>query len=151
MNLSSQKAPSAKRCIKTARHPQSCPSTAHVRKHREPNGALRQVEYADPRTRVSWVRKHRAPKGALRRAQRRLRRGGGFRARKHRAPKGALRPDFIHVLRERPVQRVRKHRAPKGALRRANLVGCHHQVGDVRKHRAPKGALRPLVGFEVHV
>ena len=37
-----QKAPSAKRCIKTSTpHPYGDPSPSHVRKHRAPKGALR--------------------------------------------------------------------------------------------------------------
>ena len=110
-----------------------------VRKHRAPNGALRQRLFH------AWgehfvVRKHRAPKGALRlnsasstqegrpgqkapSAKRCIKTGsarqshsGGRCVRKHRAPKGALR-----LQQDKPLAIplcVRKHRAPNGALRR---------------------------------
>ena len=114
----SQKAPSAKRCIKTDWR-------------------------CDPTFMKFSVRKHRAPKGALRRPQRRLRQELNHHVRKHRAPKGALRhrEGTAHTQRRTPV---RKHRAPKGALRR--VLHAADRALDrrkVRKHRAPKGALRP--------
>ena len=91
MLLQSQKARSAKRCIKTLR-PTFCvrvPVT-RVRKHRAPKGALR-LQARTHRSRCrSCVRKHRAPKGALRPGPDR-RRVGRRVVRKHRAPKGALR------------------------------------------------------------
>ena len=61
-----QKAPSARRCIKTVATSNVLKNVLEsVRKHRAPEGALR------PRgrglsARRSWVRKHRAPEGALR-------------------------------------------------------------------------------------
>ena len=63
--VASQKAPSAKRCIKTPRHGLSKHQTHQVRKHRAPKGALR-PRLSELRTLLSEVRKHRAPKGALR-------------------------------------------------------------------------------------
>ena len=61
-----QKAPSAKRCIKTRVHFQSASLLFDVRKHRAPKGALRHLNAAiDVRT-VESVRKHRAPNGTLR-------------------------------------------------------------------------------------
>ena len=61
-----QKAPSAKRCIKTGNRRRPCnPGT--VRKRRAPKGALRPIITAARRKRRYSVRKHRAPKGALRR------------------------------------------------------------------------------------
>ena len=64
----SQKAPSAKRCIKTV-PPFPCRSASWpVRKHRAPKGALRPTGGPFPRVHAGrYVRKHRAPKGALRR------------------------------------------------------------------------------------
>ena len=113
----SQKAASAKRCIKTQRgrqrHRRSFP---RVRKHRAPKGALRPAELVPCALAANQFRKHRAPKGALRAGQ-------------------AL-PDAL----ERG--QVRKHRAPKGALRHA-MRGLAGNLVPVRKHRAPKGALRP--------
>ena len=90
-HVPSQKAPSAKRCIKTW----SCRLWAWM-----------------------WfrVRKHRAPKGALRPAIRGHRSRDGQRVRKHRAPKGALRQILVTPLLHLFCP-VRKHRAPKGALR----------------------------------
>ena len=63
----SQKAPSAKRCIKTAEILDPAP-LPEVRKHRAPKGALRPAFHElDDDTHGLGVRKHRAPKGALRR------------------------------------------------------------------------------------
>ena len=112
---SRQKAPSAKRCIKTG-HPEAVDGDLEwVRKHRAPNGALRLVMQIMSCFVIVRVRKHRAPKGALRRFC-----------------------ELPHGLRAA----VRKHRAPKGALR--HLFGAHGagRFNGVRKHRAPKGALR---------
>ena len=69
--MTGQKAPSAKRCIKTA--------------------------LSSPAGRFQCVRKHRAPKGALRPHFAYLRERGALGVRKHRAPKGALR--LIHAAR----------------------------------------------------
>ena len=62
----SQKAPSAKRCIKTAILRNTVRYSSHVRKHRAPKGALRRRVGAVDEGHVVGVRKHRAPKGALR-------------------------------------------------------------------------------------
>ena len=91
MNFS-QKAPSAKRCIKTGHATRPTHAQYPVRKHRAPKGALRLPITLELGEAVkNEVRKHRAPKGALRpwdlRAN--VRRQAGVR--KHRAPKGALR------------------------------------------------------------
>ena len=61
-----QKAPSAKRCIKTALSILVRMGSFFVRKHRAPKGALRLVGECVPRVGERLVRKHRAPKGALR-------------------------------------------------------------------------------------
>ena len=60
-----QKAPSAKRCIKTASVCGPGIPSISVRKHRSPKGALRQSQIY-PQGVPYQVRKHRAPKGALR-------------------------------------------------------------------------------------
>ena len=63
-----QKAPIAKRCIKTeTRRQLEVAGAVRVRKHRAPNGALRQATHQHLVTPVLTVRKHRAPNGALRR------------------------------------------------------------------------------------
>ena len=62
----SQKAPSAKRCIKTTPLPRGSFPLAFVRKHRAPNGALRPCIQQEYRASESPVRKHQAPNGALR-------------------------------------------------------------------------------------
>ena len=62
----SQKAPSAKRCIKTARNGTRPPRRVSVRKHRAPKGALRLDNRIIRHDSEDKVRKHRAPKGALR-------------------------------------------------------------------------------------
>ena len=62
-----QKAPSAKRCIKT--RPLGVPLLllfGLVRKHRAPYGALRREGLLPRRSSSGIVRKHRAPKGVLR-------------------------------------------------------------------------------------
>ena len=116
-----QKAPSAKRCIKTRSPGKRLGCTQDpVRKHRAPKGALRQEGDSSGDQAVSGVRKHRAPKGALRRDSRRC----GSRCREcQKAPSAkrcimTARPGRLHVL----PQRVRKHRAPKGALRRVGFA-----------------------------
>ena len=93
-----QKAPSAKRCIKTRPPGDRRRVGWHVRKHRAPKGALRPpAADASP---LAWrsVRKHRAPKGALR-LQGGIDELPGGDVRKHRAPKGALRRgDDVHFV-----------------------------------------------------
>ena len=127
----SQKAASAKRCIKTPGYGSTdayCPGE---------------------------VRKQRAPKGALRR--RGLDVAHSLVEVRQKAPSAIRRIKTYRALsphRHWP-ERVRKNRAPKGAFR---LGGLDTGVGEcpcVRKHRAPKGALRRahrvdlLVGGEV--
>ena len=110
MRYLGQKAPSAKRCIKTERL-----IPLHARR---------------------WysVRKHRAPKGALRPASptrhRRCRRS----VRKHRAPKGALRLWIVEHTKNEEAK-VRKHRAPKGALR--PVVSLTIRLGNTVRQKAP--------------
>ena len=66
MLLPGQKAPSAKRCIKTPSRDRSWRHRMCVRKHRAPKGALRLGELVRDHRQAVLVRKHRAPKGALR-------------------------------------------------------------------------------------
>ena len=113
-----QKAPSAKRCIKTALRGKRAPLRPTVRKHRAPNGALRHRSVCKYGLAIKRVRKHRAPNGALRLVTK----YGDLQlyehVRKHRAPNGALRLEFEVVPVDLVVVHVRKHRAPNGALRR---------------------------------
>ena len=163
----SQKAPSAKRCIKTSKHMLIKHIHHQVRKHRAPNGALRRepsdvgVE-ADVRGQKApsakrciktrslsrsrgarlTVRKHRAPKGALRHHIKCNQRIRTFDVRKHRAPKGALRP--VQEPRQ-PLCRSFGQKAPSAkrcikTTSRASSSDVRETL--VRKHRAPKGALR---------
>ena len=88
----SQKAPSAKRCIKTCCQPRVVRTIRIVRKHRAPKGALRLSLGRSMTGTICLVRKHRAPKGALRLAPGVFHERGEFSVRKHRAPTGALRP-----------------------------------------------------------
>ena len=62
----SQKAPSAKRCIKTVPQRARSLRPRRVRKHRAPKGALRRLLESDVLRLSPPVRKHRAPNGALR-------------------------------------------------------------------------------------
>ena len=87
----SQKAPSAKRCIKTCLVNELTHKRLMVRKHRAPKGALRRVRDKVVSLENFPVRKHRAPNGALRRVPRCQTLGLGGVVRKHRAPNGALR------------------------------------------------------------
>ena len=60
-----QKAPSAKRCIKTGPASIESDGMLAVRKHRAPNGALKLLSMTTKRHVLFQVRKHRAPNGAL--------------------------------------------------------------------------------------
>ena len=112
-----QKAPSATRCIKTPR-----------------------MNLANPKLGGN-ARKHRAPKGALRPPQSVGR--GLISPLSHKAPSAKMCiKTSVPRAKVRHRNQARKHRAPKGALRprcyASGAVGC-----SVRKHRAPNGALRP--------
>ena len=61
-----QEAPSAKRCIKTVKEGLAAVFGLGVRQHRAPKGALRHLHARLDVAPVRLVRKHRAPKGALR-------------------------------------------------------------------------------------
>ena len=66
VSMPGQKASSAKRCIKTSRHGAGNREDTCVRKHRAPRGALRHPAAILRHVVSQPVRKHRAPKGALR-------------------------------------------------------------------------------------
>ena len=129
MYSSGQKAPSAKRCIKTQSARNRAHPTGCVRKHRAPNGALRQFEAH------SWafeyrVRKHRAPKGALRLD--RLSLGSCSLCDGQKAPsaKRCIKTYDYHQTSSVRSRQVRKHRAPKCALRRGKR--CTRREIDTR-------------------
>ena len=113
-----QKAPSAKRCIKTRFRGLLLRSSCRVRKHRAPNGALRHWFCThDPAGRM-YCQKAPSAKRCIKTQERRgSPQGSCGSVRKHRAPKGALRPRSSHSPQLSFF--VRKHRAPKGALRQA--------------------------------
>ena len=88
----SQKAPSAKRCIKTSR---PVLRTQPIQIRQKAPSAKRCIKTPVLRplhARLTSARKHRAPKGALRRSCSCSAHAVSWIARKHRAPKGALRP-----------------------------------------------------------
>ena len=117
-----QKAPSAKRCIKTSTTRAATATARRVRKHRAPNGALRQSKLDDVLLAFS------------------------FSVRKHRAPNGALRP-FRHTEHHELTDLGQKAPSAKRCIK-TREPGPHPRRGRVRKHRAPNGALRPEKDFE---
>ena len=159
-----QKAPSAKKCIKTdygtprGQRPQ-------IGKHRAPKSALRLGEHAMNAHKTYHVRKHRAPNGALRPTDPPRNTTQRIAVRKHLAPKGTLRQHAHVLLRRHDTRqkapsskrciktrgrlvslltgslRVRKRRAPTDAVRTGICPGAH-PLRCVRKHRAPKRSLR---------
>ena len=111
-----QKAPSAKRCIKTVEFGLVLVEPIRVRKHRAPKGALRLA--SSTRSKSPSCPGQRAP-SAKRciKTRRRLQPPNQVRGvRKRRAPKGALRPVVSLACVGVVDHRARKHRAPKGAL-----------------------------------
>ena len=137
-----QKAPSAKRCIKTDRR-LGVNGTCRwwVRKHRAPKGALRQIR-ADESLLRQWPGQ-KAP-SAKRCIKTCIQSGETVTqalVRKHRAPKGALRHlDALHLVLF-DIQ-VRKHRAPKGALRRVMIVGFREYDGKRQKAPSAKRCIK---------
>ena len=157
-----QKAPSAKRCIKTRPQPPVPePRLRHVRKHRAPKGALRRGELPDatraPRVcqkapsakrciKTGWLH---APDGHYRcqkapSAKRCIKTiksppGGIFRLAVSQKAPSAKRCIKTATTRIRPrvTARVRKHRAPKGALRLVcagdNLAGISQSESTERQ------------------
>ena len=138
--MACQKAPSAKRCIKTGCDGSRIRECWFVRKHRAPKGALRRNADDLLCENVEPVRKHRAPKGALRHGEDCRHKLELQHVRKHRAPKGALR------LQDIPPPRLvftRSQKAPSAK----RCIKTWFSLWDgyflkVRRHRAPKGALR---------
>ena len=114
-----QKAPSAKRCIKTRfqRVPQL------NRRHK--------------------VRKHRAPNGALRRCGAELIAVHRFAGQKAPSAKRCIKTRQTRARNSSATTPVRKHRAPKGTLRPCTAGRSPTGSHNARKHRAPNGVLRP--------
>ena len=94
-----QKAPSAKRCIKT--HPGGSCRTHHcfVRKHRAPKGALRRFNPFRDARQVEISQKAPSAKRCIKTTAKWFQLFLRRRVRKHRAPKGTLRPRFFDVPR----------------------------------------------------
>ena len=136
-----QKALSAKRCIKTrCRSSPTMRRGTRVRKRRAPKGALRQRCLNRVVTPVSCVRKHRAPKGALRQSA--FVCGNGVVARQ-KAP-SAKRCIETHVHVEHVAEFDLRQKAPSAkrcikTCKRSQSSDCR---SDVSKHRAPNDALK---------
>ena len=86
-----------------------------IRKHRAPNGALRQIEMNETCFFIPIHQKAPSAKRCIK--------------------------TFDAVMVRVAVELIRKHRAPNGALRLFELHGVSN-LSHIRKHRAPKGALR---------
>ena len=141
----SQKAPSAKRCIKTHLNAFGEHCVEHnVRKHRAPKGALRPFQIFLVQTLVNEGQKAPSAKRCIKTGRIQVKPFPSRRlVRKHRAPKGALRR---RTRSPRGYQRPCCQKAPSAKrcikTRAAGTLRAHGAV--VRKHRAPKGALRPI-------
>ena len=117
-SFSCQKAPSAKRCIKTRQtRARNSSATTPFRKHRAPKGGLRRRRGTRLGRRAAPVRKPRAQKGALR-----------------------LPPVAGRGINPDPCQ---KAPSAKRCIKTLSGWGRGELVVVVRKHRTPKGALRP--------
>ena len=139
-----QKAPSAKRCIKTVSDIGVTVLIRRARKHRAPKGALRLLTLIVIQFVYVPARKHRAPKGALRLIGHLGQTVGVAHSQKAPSAKRCIKTSWPPTRRTES-RAVRKHRAPNGALRRRDRCRrTHHGLADVRKHRAQKGALRPV-------
>ena len=115
MNKTRQKAPSAKRCIKTRESKHTRREHQHRQKAPSAKRCIKTTSPLEPIShRFFSVREHRAPKGALRRKANHL---SCQSSRCQRAPSAK------RCIKTRAAQSgslclpVREHRAPKGALR----------------------------------
>ena len=166
MSFVRQKAPSAKRCIKTHSCPSGRTSTGLVRKHRAPKGALRLGAYAmtgvdlpdqkapsakrciktatkrGPFARCPGaVRKHRAPNGALRQVLPQRSVVDVVPSQKAPSAKRCIKTplSLICRLEERFRQKVP---SAKRCIKTCDSLIMAIARDSVRKHQAPKGALR---------
>ena len=161
----SQKAPSAKRCIKTCPAGSSGYPRPQVRKHRAPKGALRPPEQFVQLGNLVRQKAPSAPNFArnsllltlyqlseIAEFQR-----SDFKRRNNRPgitcnifaePSAARTKRCIMTAKSSSLDhrrsRVRKHRAPNGALRHTKREERQSHQNRVRKHRAPQDALRPV-------
>mgnify|MGYP000925609193 CR=1 FL=1 len=137
-----QKAPSAKRRIKTGHLPRITQPPRTVRKHRAPKGALRPRRIGHHSTPTGRCQKAPSAKRRIKTHRSSASHGSQEEVRKHRAPKGALR---LVISRSTPSAPTFCQKAPS-AKRRIKTVLSEALLdfgrGVVRKHRAPKGALR---------
>ena len=143
--LMRQKAPSAKRCIKTRSMVSARYSITSVRKHRAPKGALRQSSHpADVRTPLQCQKAPSAKRciKTLQTQRRNLLRGTGQKApstkRCIKTPRMSVPPSIC------PIQ-VRKHRAPKGALRQQRQTKRSGFPGLRQKAPSAKRCIKTLV------
>ena len=135
------KAPSAKRCIKTARATFSVSRPTIVIKHRAPNGALRPWRTVTARYTESMGHKAPSAKRCIKTIEHVSVRLQPLQVIKHRAPNGALR--LFSGRRE--LLSVAGHKAPsaKRCIKTGERFGFGTAGDDlVIKHRAPNGALR---------
>ena len=139
-----EKAPSAKRCIKTGHL--VCVLTGARRCQKAPSAkrCIKTVSDIGVTVLIRRARKHRAPKGALRLLTLIVIQFVYVPARKHRAPKGALRHygfscqgSILFLTESTERQKVHYDKAG-GGMTQVKIK--------VRKHRAPNGALRPREG-----
>ena len=139
--LASQKAPSAKRCIKTTRLDMRRTPLAGVRKHRAPNYALRPTSRSGKVRRKPVVRKHRAPNGALRQVLPQRSVVDVVPSQKAPSAKPCIKTplSLICRLEERFRQKVP---SAKRCIKTCDSLIMAIARDSVRKHQAPKGALR---------
>ena len=113
-----QKAPSAKRCIKTETHKHPRNLAPQVRKHRAPKGALRQQVISLTQESVLVSQKAPSAKRCIKTRRSTCTHRSQARAgQKAPSAKRCIKTWGVHGGRGEGVP-VRKHRAPKGALRR---------------------------------
>ena len=159
--VNGQKAPSAKRCIKTGEFRRDQSLRCRVRKHRAPNGALRRLRGVHcegcvpgqkaPSTKrcITTPTNHEtAPQSPASQkapsAKRRIKTDDPppMRTQSHAQSESTKRPiRYIMTNQIDPLlncwMRVRKHRAPKGTLRLHEVLVLVEVEIKFRKHRAP--------------
>ena len=139
--LASQKAPSAKRCIKTTRLDMRRTPLAGVRKHRAPNYALRPTSRSGKVRRKPVVRKHRAPNGALRQVLPQRSVVDVVPSQKAPSAKWCIKTKHTMTTAEMPRHR-QKVPSAKRCIKTCDSLIMAIARDSVRKHQEPKGALR---------
>ena len=99
-----QKAPSAKRCIKTRVDERVRTFDVTVRKHRAPKGALRLARAASDQFGRVLSQKAPSAKRCIKTDEEALQIPVRNKVRKHRAPKGALRPELLGDALPHPLE-----------------------------------------------